>query len=221
MYDLNNLIPTNSGWVLQQAAAINDVGQIIGIGITNGQSHGFLLVTSQPIIIRQPVGSQTVAIGSTVSLSVRANGSLEPISYQWYFGTNAIAGATNATLTLANIQQSQSGTYTVVLSNMEGTATSSPAVLSVLPSLDIHMVPDITIYGTVGFTYELQYLNALGPTKCMAVACKHHPDQQPAGILRCVGHWPANEVLPTPANQSLMFAVSRRRSECFAVFYWI
>jgi probable HAF family extracellular repeat protein len=43
MLDLNNLIPANSGWLLQQATAINDQGQIVGYGILNGQSEAFLL----------------------------------------------------------------------------------------------------------------------------------------------------------------------------------
>ena len=42
--DLNTLIPTNSGWVLKNATAINNCGQIVGWGYApNGQSHGFLL----------------------------------------------------------------------------------------------------------------------------------------------------------------------------------
>ena len=43
MLDLNNLIPANSGWLLQQATAINDQGQIVGYGTLNGQSEAFLL----------------------------------------------------------------------------------------------------------------------------------------------------------------------------------
>ncbi|MCC6192346.1 MAG: DUF3466 family protein, partial [Anaerolineales bacterium] len=41
--DLNNLIPANSGWVLQEARAINNKGQIVGKGTFNGQTRGFLL----------------------------------------------------------------------------------------------------------------------------------------------------------------------------------
>jgi len=43
MFDLNNLIPANSGWLLQFANAINDQGQIVGQGTFNGQSEAFLL----------------------------------------------------------------------------------------------------------------------------------------------------------------------------------
>jgi probable HAF family extracellular repeat protein len=43
MLDLNNLIPANSGWLLQSANAINDQGQIVGYGTLNGQTEAFLL----------------------------------------------------------------------------------------------------------------------------------------------------------------------------------
>lgn len=47
MYDLNNLIPANSGWNLQVAYGINDAGQIVGIGVHGGQSHPFLLTPAR------------------------------------------------------------------------------------------------------------------------------------------------------------------------------
>jgi probable HAF family extracellular repeat protein len=43
MYDLNDLIPANSGWVLQSARDINESGQIIGYGTFNGVDEAFLL----------------------------------------------------------------------------------------------------------------------------------------------------------------------------------
>jgi len=42
-YDLNDLIPNNSGWVLSEARAINAKGQITGNGKLNGKPHAFLL----------------------------------------------------------------------------------------------------------------------------------------------------------------------------------
>lgn len=41
--DLNDLIPPHSGWVFKSAKAINDRGQITGIGQINGKNHAFLL----------------------------------------------------------------------------------------------------------------------------------------------------------------------------------
>jgi hypothetical protein len=44
MLDLNTLLDASgNGWELREARAINDSGQIIGVGLTNGELHGFLL----------------------------------------------------------------------------------------------------------------------------------------------------------------------------------
>jgi probable HAF family extracellular repeat protein/VCBS repeat-containing protein len=43
MVDLNNHRPDNPEWDLNYAAAINDVGQIVGIGTLGGQTRAFLL----------------------------------------------------------------------------------------------------------------------------------------------------------------------------------
>jgi len=43
MQDLNTLIPSSSGWVLNTATDINVWGQIVGEGELNGQPHGYLL----------------------------------------------------------------------------------------------------------------------------------------------------------------------------------
>ncbi len=45
LIDLNSLLASDSGWVLQNATGINDRGQIIGTGLFNGQNSGFLLDT--------------------------------------------------------------------------------------------------------------------------------------------------------------------------------
>ncbi|MGR8931791.1 MAG: HYR domain-containing protein [Gammaproteobacteria bacterium] len=43
MQDLNTLIDPASGWTLLEAHAINDKGNIAGIGLLNGEKHAFLL----------------------------------------------------------------------------------------------------------------------------------------------------------------------------------
>jgi probable HAF family extracellular repeat protein len=43
MQDLNNLIPSNSGWVLHHAASVSSAGQIVGYGTINGVDHAYLL----------------------------------------------------------------------------------------------------------------------------------------------------------------------------------
>jgi probable HAF family extracellular repeat protein len=43
MIALNTLIPEESGWTLTDAKGLNNLGQIVGQGKYNGQSHAFLL----------------------------------------------------------------------------------------------------------------------------------------------------------------------------------
>ena len=57
------------------------------------------------------------------------------LSYQWRSNTVNIFGATNASLTVNNVQLGQSGSlYSVVVTNTVGSATSSNAVLTVNPA---------------------------------------------------------------------------------------
>jgi probable HAF family extracellular repeat protein len=44
--DLNSLIPSYSGWVLNFATAINASSEIVGNGTVNGFFHGLLLTPS-------------------------------------------------------------------------------------------------------------------------------------------------------------------------------
>ncbi len=88
---------------------------------------------SLPIIVSQPQG-QTVFAGSTVNLSAAAVGS-QPLGYQWVVnGSNILAMATNATLTLTNVQPANAGNYSMFVSNLVGSANSSNAALTVIPS---------------------------------------------------------------------------------------
>ncbi len=50
MLDLNNLLSPGSGWSLQAATGINDLGQIVGYGMINGNQQAFLLTpTTVPV----------------------------------------------------------------------------------------------------------------------------------------------------------------------------
>jgi probable HAF family extracellular repeat protein len=43
MQDLNTLLPAGSGWILREASAINNAGEIVGFGKHNGATRAFLL----------------------------------------------------------------------------------------------------------------------------------------------------------------------------------
>ena len=84
-----------------------------------------------PFFTTQPT-DQTVATGATVTFIAFAGGT-QPLFYQWNFGGVGIVGATNAGLTLIDIQTNGAGIYSVTASNAGGQVTSSNAILTVLP----------------------------------------------------------------------------------------
>jgi hypothetical protein len=84
-----------------------------------------------PTIFTQP-GNQNVLVGGDASFTVAAGGS-DPLSYQWQKNGEILTGATASTLVLSDIQISDGGSYSVVVSNAEGVATSADGILTVTP----------------------------------------------------------------------------------------
>ena len=88
-----------------------------------------------PVITGQPA-SQTVTAGGNATFSVSASGS-SPLAYQWFksgtklANSTSIAGVTTATLSLTGITTNSAGNYTVTITNLYGSATSTAAVLTV------------------------------------------------------------------------------------------
>jgi|WetSurMetagenome_2_1015567.scaffolds.fasta_scaffold32342_2 hypothetical protein len=88
------------------------------------------LVAPEIVQHPQPIAA---AAGEPAVFAVVATGSV--LRYQWHHGPDAIAGATEATLTIPCAQIEHAGAYSVVVSNSAGAVTSSNAVLRVLPRL--------------------------------------------------------------------------------------
>ncbi len=80
IFDLANLIPSNSGWQLslgpsEGAAAvgsINDEGQILGTGYHNGQLRAFILTPVNHPPVLNPIGNKTVRGGRLLQFNVSA-----------------------------------------------------------------------------------------------------------------------------------------------------
>jgi N-acetylmuramoyl-L-alanine amidase len=93
-------------------------------------ANATLTVTETPPTITSQPQSQTVFLGDTVTFSATATGS-QPFSYQWRKNGANISGANGSSYSKSNVQSSDAGNYSVVVSNPIGSATSSDAVLTV------------------------------------------------------------------------------------------
>jgi len=116
--------------------AVTDVPYLV----TNYAGVGKL----NPVIVGQPQ-NQTAPSGQTIQFSTAVIGAT-PLTYQWYFNTNTpLVNATNSSLTVSNVQAANAGAYTVSVSNLFGSATSSVAFLTIgLPSVRVVGSPQLT-----------------------------------------------------------------------------
>jgi endo-1,4-beta-xylanase len=80
-------------------------------------------ITSQPLV-------QTAVVGAQITFSVTATG-YGPITYQWKRDGVNISGATGASYTISTVEASNGGSYTVVVTNPAGSATSNAAALTI------------------------------------------------------------------------------------------
>ncbi|MCI0537916.1 MAG: immunoglobulin domain-containing protein [Verrucomicrobiales bacterium] len=90
-------------------------------------------VATLPVITGQPTNFVAVA-GATVRFRVDAAGT-SPLSYKWRFNGLDLPGATNATLTLTNVQSAIAGDYDVLISSLAGSTRSQSARLSFYPGV--------------------------------------------------------------------------------------
>ena len=86
------------------------------------------LVPGRPVI-HGTFPSRTVASGTTVTFTTMVTGA-SPLAYQWRRDGLSLAGATNSTLVLTNVTTSDSGSYSLLVTNPIGCTVSAPASLN-------------------------------------------------------------------------------------------
>ncbi|HXC99655.1 MAG TPA: LamG-like jellyroll fold domain-containing protein [Verrucomicrobiae bacterium] len=110
--------------------------------------------SAQPPTVTVVPASQTVALGGTAVFTANAGGT-PPFGYQWQFAGAPIAGATAVSLAITNVQTTNAGSYTVVVTNSVTAVTSLVATLSVAvpPVITLQPVGSINLVGsTATFT---------------------------------------------------------------------
>ncbi len=90
---------------------------------------GDLYASVRPEIITPPA-SQAVNTGATATITATITSLTSP-TFQWLRNGAAIAGATNAVLTLPGVSAASAGAYSVVVTNQAGATTSPAGTLTV------------------------------------------------------------------------------------------
>jgi hypothetical protein len=147
----------------------SDNGSVYTVEVSNAagtttSSPFVLTVNTPPAITLQPT-SQTVTAGQAATFTVTATGTA-PLTYQWDQGGTAISGATGSSYTIPTTAIGNSGSvYTVLVTNMAGTVTSTAATLTVAPLVtptSLTLTPITPVAGQVGTAYALPLVAAGG-----------------------------------------------------------
>jgi hypothetical protein len=176
-FDINGKSHANMGWVAESAVFANQsagpetltftgLDGPLGYPYEDGPVLGTVTasvtrVAVPPSILAQPL-TRTAEIGTTPWFWVEVTNTLPgAIYYQWYFFSNPLGSATNSHLALVNVQPSEAGAYTVIVTNLGGAVTSAPALLSVIPPVDRRVGPAVHLPGGTGNLLHLEYAESL------------------------------------------------------------
>lgn len=94
-----------------------------------------------PLAITSSPTNRTIAIGNSTTFNVAAQGSTS-LSYQWRMNGTNLPGAITSALTIANAQAANIGSYDVIVTDISGSVTSSPA--TTLNITGVPIAPSIT-----------------------------------------------------------------------------
>ena len=147
--------------------------------VTSAVVH-LVIIPGNPNSLSVSPSSTNVSAGSSITFNATVLGS-PPFSYQWYNlifnggpAINLLSGQTNASLTLSNLLNGNTGGYFVVVTNIfQPPATSSVATLTVTGDPHISAEPSSTFgllggqvqftvgaLGTAPFSYQWYFANS-------------------------------------------------------------
>jgi hypothetical protein len=113
-----------------------------------------------PALIFSRPSNQIVQLGSNATFAVYSGGD-SPLYYQWFLNqTNPVSADTNLfALSLTNVQFSNAGSYSVIITNFYGVVTSAPASLIVYSNA----TPTLTIdSGSTNGQFQFDILGVTG-----------------------------------------------------------
>ena len=162
-----------------------------------------------PRIVTQPA-SQLARVGSNATLSVAAEGT-QPLTYQWRLNGQPLADTNGAAIALDGVKSVNSGVYSVVVSNAQGSVTSAGARLIVYESpLEPQPVPPALLAATQTLS-ESQTAHPVVPTNAqLKVLVGTAVDQNKMTIVMTHGWNSSSEAWPTPMAAALAQAYATK-----------
>jgi len=173
--------PLSYQWFFNQTSVLLGAtnAELVFSNVTVGDAGDYFVVVTNPFgavtsevaqltVVRQPKvldppSEQNITItnGSSITFSVLAEGT-PPLFYQWLFEDSPLADATNSTLTLSNVTFSQSGRYSVLVSNPHGSTVSNVAVLTVVsPPIITQQPQNQTVLESATVTFNVTAIGTL------------------------------------------------------------
>jgi len=121
-----------TGYNLPFTGEIDDV-RIYARALTTSEIQSIYALAAPfgPVVYTQPADSSHYT-GTQVTFAPVVDGT-DPLTYEWLKNSNPIPGATNATLTLTNLQLANAGAYSLHVTNSLGSTNTLAANLQVLP----------------------------------------------------------------------------------------
>jgi len=154
--DLNDVIASDSGWVLRDAKGINDSGWIVGIGAKDGQTHGFLLTSPDGLSPSVPA-SVTAIAQSPTSIRVTWASAMDNLGVESYrIYRNGNEAGISATTSYRDTGLTPNITYTYTVSAYdwswnESAQSSPPATATTPQAISIAAAKALPNESTVGF----------------------------------------------------------------------
>ncbi|GAB3511583.1 hypothetical protein GCM10027341_51290 [Spirosoma knui] len=136
------LLAQPTGGYTSQHYVVGDTPQEVAVGDLDGNGRldivtaniasndvAVLLNAAPLAITQQPPTSSSVCAGTNVSVPISVTGSV--IGYQWYKDNTLLTGQTSATLTLSNVQTTDAGSYSLVITGICNNLTTTAFDLAV------------------------------------------------------------------------------------------
>lgn len=200
-------------WFGGSAAAVTDIGAVqYAAGLTtdarvldpspSGGADYWTNVTSggvAPTITTQPVATN-LQVSQSFTLSVAVSGT-PPFNYQWLRGSTVVQNGTTQSFTKPNAQTNDTGNYSVIVTNVFGTVTSSSVTVNVTnPAVPLMAINQSSL------NYGITYIGNSVPLSFNVV-------NSGSGTLS------GNVVATPPFTGNTNFVLSAGQSQACTVFY--